>query len=229
MGHIFEEVVRGIVVFRKKVASDEERFLGRVLRRWSFPGAELLDVGCGYSKFYQVIHERGVRYIGVDVNPDIVEHNRALGRVVYTDVEFQPGAHRYDVLLLSHIIEHFHWRDLVSFLNKYLEGLRTGGTVVILTPVYHRGFYDDFDHVKPYNAKAIRQLFCRSSTQTQDFGLSGQYVELDMWFKRNSLWHTHRSGVWSHVIASAFSLACGLSGGLFGKLTGYGIVLRKVG
>jgi 2-polyprenyl-3-methyl-5-hydroxy-6-metoxy-1,4-benzoquinol methylase len=221
-------LLNAIYMLRRKVNS-EETFLRRTLKARSFRGARLLDVGCGFGKLYEIIRSQGVEYVGVDVNPDIVEHNLNLQRVVYTDAQFCSTTDLFDVLLLSHLIEHFEYSDLVKFLNTHLSRLKQGGIIIIFTPLYHRGFYDDFDHIKPYNPEALRQLFCKSSKQTQEYGLRGEYVELDIWFKRDSVWHSHSTGKWKHIFSVPLSLACTFSYGLVGRRNGYGIVLKRVG
>lgn len=127
----------------------------------------------------------------------------------------------------THIIGHFRQEELPTFLNAYLDRLTVGGLVVIFTPLPHQGFYDDFDHVKPYPPGALRQLFCGSAAQTSGFRVHGEYVEVGLWFKRTSLWHSHRAGLWTHLFALPLSLACTLSFGLIGRTTGYGLVLQR--
>lgn len=221
-------IVNAVYMLRRKVNS-EESFLRRALQKWSFRGAKLLDVGCGLCRFYELIRSQGAEYVGVDVNPDIVRYNQGLGRAVNTEAEFCLTMDQYDVLLLSHVIEHFDYSSLVVFLNTYLPRLKEGGIIIIFTPLYHRGFYDDFDHVKPYNPGALRQLFCKSSKQTRGYGLHGEYVELYLWFKRDPLWHSYREGIWKHVFSVPSTLACSFSYGLIGRLNGYGMVFKKVG
>ena len=52
--------------------------------------------------------------------------------------------------------------------------------------------------------------------------MTGEYEELDVWFKRDPLWHAHRRGRWTHLFGIPAALACISSFGLIGKLTGYG-------
>ena len=225
---VLARCVHNIYMFRRKINS-EEVFLQKTLQRNVREGAKLLDIGCGFSRFYDIICRRGVEYVGVDVNPETVDYNRRLGRTVFLEPDLLQATDQYDVLLLSHVIEHFDPSQLVDFLNQYLSRLREGGIVVIFTPLLHRGFYDDFDHIKPYPPAAIRQLFCKSSKQTRGFGLIGDYVELGVWFKRDSLWHTHRVGKWTHLFSLPLTVASALTYGVLGRLTGYGIVLKKSG
>lgn len=211
---------------RRRVAS-EETFIKRVLEDYSGSGKLLLDVGCGYCRFYSMVTSCGFRYIGIDENTEIVNQNVFKGiECLSSSAEKEHPAH-VDVLLFSHIIEHFDYRSLVDFLNPYLLKLRIGGIVIILTPILHRGFYDDFDHVKPYSPGAVRQAFVAKKTQTQDFRIRGTFDEMSVWFKRDTPWHSFRESRWMHLIKVPLSLLSTITFGRIGRLTGYGIVLRK--
>ena len=213
--------------FRGRINS-EETFVRRTLTKRAARNGKLLDVGCGHGRFYDITVSAGLEYMGVDINPATVSKNREQGRDVYHDADLQAMSPMVNVLLFSHVIEHFDYADLVRFLDRYLRCLKVGGLVIVLTPLYHRGFYDDFDHVKPYNPEALRQMFCRSTSQTREISLQGTYSELNIWFKRDPVWHTYRTGRWCHLFGAPLSLASTLSFGLLGKLTGYGMVLQRV-
>lgn len=226
MGQRAHSMLSRIYALRRFVNS-EERFIAGVLARYVPLGGRVLDVGCGRGRFHAALTDRGVRYVGVDVNADTVAYNRSLGRDVYFAANFPERGEPFDAIVLSHIVEHFAHSELVVMLNKYLPRLRCGGVVIILTPLYHRGFYDDFDHVKPYNPAALRQLFCGISQQTQGFGLRGGFTDLECWFKRDPLWHSHRSYPIMHLASVPMFLAYIATASRLGRLTGYGMVLRK--
>lgn len=218
-------LARSIFAFRRSLNS-EETFLRRTLERWSYPGAKLLEVGCGESRFFPIIHSLVIDYVGIDSNPRTVAQQKALGRAVYLPDDFEP-APKFNFILMSHIIEHLEYPRLLDFFGRYLPAMIPGGILIILTPLQHRGFYDDFDHVKPYSPNALRQVLCGLSSQTQPYAVPGQFDELDLWLKRDPLWHTHRRGRWTHACAAGFTLLWIASLGLFGRLTGYGMVLRR--
>jgi SAM-dependent methyltransferase len=50
------------------------------------PGCSVLDLGCGFGDFYGYLRERGiaVRYVGYDINPNLIEAAKQL----YPDAEF---------------------------------------------------------------------------------------------------------------------------------------------
>ncbi len=220
-----QTLVDAVYELRRKVDS-EETFIRRTLRRHFREGAALLDVGCGFGRFYDIAVRAGWKYTGVDSNPDTVERGRAAKRDIHNAAEFAPER-KFDALLLAHIVEHFETDALLVFLERYLAMLAPGGILMILTPVMHRGFYDDFDHVKPYNPEAIRQMLCRSTAQTRPFAIPGEYRELDLWIKRDPLWHSYRTTRLNHIFSIPLTIAAIVSLGLIGKTTGYGMVLRK--
>ena len=170
----------------------------------------------------------GLTYIGIEKNADTLEKNIARGISCLSPQIDGKSLGRIDVMLFSHIIEHFDYEGLVEFLNCYLPALCVGGIVVILTPVLHRGFYDDFDHVKPYSPAAVRQALIGQFAQTQKFGILGEFVELELWMKRDSLWHSFRDSRWMHLAKVPLSLVTTFTFGRVGRVTGYGIVLRKI-
>jgi SAM-dependent methyltransferase len=49
-------------------------------------GCSVLDLGCGFGDFYAYLRERGIeaRYVGYDINPNLIE----VARGVYPDAEF---------------------------------------------------------------------------------------------------------------------------------------------
>ena len=81
-----------------------------------------LDVGCGYGRNMEVIiNTFGCELEGVDINSKIVEENRKRGLKCCTVEEFQNREEKskYDFIILSHVIEHFHPENLKEFLEYY--------------------------------------------------------------------------------------------------------------
>jgi len=106
---------------------------------------------------------------GVEKNQAIVDVARENGLNVVAVDEFDLDRNQeaYDVLLMSHIIEHFQYQDLVAFMESYLDCLKPGGLLLIATPLMNSSFYDDFDHVKPYTHISILSVFGGKQSQVQ--------------------------------------------------------------
>ncbi|MCB9849354.1 MAG: class I SAM-dependent methyltransferase [Phycisphaerales bacterium] len=131
------------------------------------PEATILDVGCGYGRNLRLLREIGLQATGVDVNEDAVAANRADGFDCISIREFEKSSTQYDFMVFSHIIEHFTPSNLLAFMDNYLSRLKTGGHLLIATPLMSPRFYDDFDHVRPYPPYAIDMMFTRERGQTQ--------------------------------------------------------------
>ncbi len=151
------------------MASQEERTIKKILSHVDRE-SKVLDIGCGLGnkiRFFQALGFRNLT--GVEKNEKLVQACVASGLNVYTPEQFNEhhSNEQYDLLLFSHIIEHFQYQDLKSFLETYFKLLKPGGHILILTPVMNSDFFDDFDHVKPYGTRGLLQVFSNIETQVQ--------------------------------------------------------------
>lgn len=154
-------------------------FLDKVLKNID-KDCRILDVGCGYGQILKYLNNKGYRVDGVEKNISIVNEVRNNGYNIYTTEEFTNPEKRYDLLILSHIIEHFQYVDLKDFLELYLKSLKDGGFVLIYTPTLNEDFFVDFDHVKPYHPFGIKMVFGSKDTQVQFYSkYSLELVEFD--------------------------------------------------
>ncbi len=171
--------------------SEELKAISRVLAGVD-RSAAVLEVGCGYCqklKFLQTIGFTNV--VGVEKNEQIVKRNRTDGLPVLTVDEFEEryAGQAFDLILLSHIIEHFQYEDLKGFLEHYLGFLKDGGRLLIVSPVMNDCFYDDFDHVKSYSHHGILSVFGNNAAQVQFYSpyrlklLDLRYVRLSYQLK----------------------------------------------
>lgn len=141
--------------------NDEEGKIRKILEPLS-RDLSILDVGCGLGNKYQLLESLGfTRMLGVDKNPDLVRCNVEEGRNVITSEDFQRSHNdsKFGLILMSHLIEHFQWDELLPFLDTYLDYLEDNGLLLIISPILHTYFYGDFDHVKPYPPDSIRNIF----------------------------------------------------------------------
>lgn len=224
---VLKRLLRRAYALRGLINS-ENAFVASAAKRYFSDGAIVLDVGCGFGRLFAAITSAGAHHIGVDGNGAIVAANRATGRECYLPAEVPHEMGHADAVVIAHLIEHFRHDELVALLNEYSSRLRPGGVLVILTPLLHAGFYDDFDHVKPYAPASMRQLLCKSTTQSQEFAFVDTYKELEIWIKRDSWWHSNHRRASDHIFALLCLAGYLLTGSLLGKRTGYGMILEKL-
>jgi 2-polyprenyl-3-methyl-5-hydroxy-6-metoxy-1,4-benzoquinol methylase len=97
-------------------------------------GGSLLDVGCGNGELIARLHSLGWKVSGVDFDASAVSYARSqhLDVRLGTIADIQE-TERYDVIVLSHVIEHV--ADPVQLLRDCGKCLRPGtGRIIIFTP-----------------------------------------------------------------------------------------------
>lgn len=159
--------------------------LRRAFRTWlSAQGAlRVLDVGCGYGRNLRLLQELGCTVRGVDVNQDCLDAMRAAGHDVGRPDGLGCATPDYDVILMAHVIEHFAPEPLLTMIDGYLDRLKPGGRLVVLTPLMSPYFYDDFDHIKPYHPTGLLMAFGPAAAQIQ-YQSRNRIVLEDIWFRR---------------------------------------------
>lgn len=100
-------------------------------------GGRLLDIGCGNGTFLDFAVALGWQAEGIDLDEAAVQTARRRGlRVRRGRVEdLRENRGLYDVLTLSHVIEHVH--APLGLLERCFELLRPGGKLWLETPNLH--------------------------------------------------------------------------------------------
>lgn len=146
--------------------------------------ARILDVGCGYGRYLKLLTDKGLNVVGVEENESIVKHNQSAGLNCVTVKEFTETDDQFDLIIMSHIIEHFPPCELKDFLDSYLDRLKVGGNLIIATPLMSSYFYDDFDHIKPYQPVGIMMVFGEGDAQVQYYARNKLELK-DIWFRKS--------------------------------------------
>jgi O-antigen chain-terminating methyltransferase len=132
----------------------------------------VLDVGCGRGEFLDLLHARGIRARGLDLNHEMVEVCRARGLdVAESDalsyLEGQPDG-AIGGLFAAQVVEHLQPAYLLRFLDVAFHKLRPGAPIVLetLNPACWTAFFDSFirdiTHVWPLHPETLRYLVLAS-------------------------------------------------------------------
>jgi SAM-dependent methyltransferase len=195
----------------------------------------VVDIGCGYGRTLRALRESGIDGIGIDVNPEIVDSNKKDGLRCFTPAEFEAQSLQADVLIMSHVIEHFAPRDLLAFLDGYLDSLRPEGHLLIATPLLTARFFDDFDHIKPYQPLGLEMVFGGNEAQVQYYGRHRLQLA-DLWFRRSPYMIAYARGLyvksWTtpllRLVNLAGAVAFRASAGALGQASGWVGLFEKI-
>ncbi len=196
----------------------------------------LLDVGCGYGRYLRMLTGHGFDATGVDISEQLVAQGRGAGLNCMTLEEFARTSTSFDVILMSHVIEHFPPAELLRFLDSYLDRLRPGGWLIVATPLMSPYFYDDFDHVRPFHPVGLDMVFGERAAQVQ-YQSRNCLALRDVWFRRSPYRITYARGVYIRsfgtrivqIAGLALALLFRLSFGLFGRTDGWVGLYQKTG
>ncbi|MFY9244135.1 MAG: class I SAM-dependent methyltransferase, partial [Polaribacter sp.] len=128
----------------------------------------LLDYGCANGDFLTVARSMGWSVKGVDFDPIAVELARGKGLDVdlIEAGELQMGEGLYDVITLSHVLEHVH--DPLELISDLFRLLKPGGVLWLETPniscmghrIFGRFWYglDPPRHLLIFSSRALRAI-----------------------------------------------------------------------
>lgn len=150
--------------------------------RWSFArryinvNMHVLDIGCGQDKPLSKILVGGVQphclsYTGVDLNK--LSSSNAQRLRFFGDFNFverwrellqPPHENGYDVITCFEVVEHMHSKFMPMFMEGCYNCLRSGGTLLLSTPVYD-GVHHAANHIRELEIPELYKLFTDAGFQ----------------------------------------------------------------
>lgn len=195
--------------------------------------SRILDVGCGIGENMNLLKEIGfANVVGVDVCGDMVDESRRSGHLAFLVEDLREND--FDVILMSHVIEHVGYPEIVRFLEYYFARAKSNAIVVIITPVFYNAFFNDIDHIKPYFPDGLMMLFSARAISRQyksDYSLTLEEIR----FRRSPLTPYHLKCRYSRGLAGRllfrsicvlFAVLRLLSLDLLSRVTGYAAIFR---
>lgn len=205
----------------------ERRLVARMAAGWrgrDGAPAKVLDYGCGQGTYLRVFRAAGLSVCGVDINPDYVASLCGEGFDVDEPRAFEQRGERFDVVFLSHLIEHLDPPALAQLMMSLCSRLVPEGRLVVVTPVLGERFYHDFTHVRPYTPQSLRHAFGRHDSPLSG-GARGLIELVDIHFFRDPFrtrgWRTFYVGApWARAavarLNACFDLLWRATGGRIG-------------
>lgn len=107
-------------------ADNESQKLKKILKGVD-KTAKILDVGCGFGQKIKFLNELGFKnVVGVEINKELASSAKNSGLNVFFLDEFEKffSEQKFDLLFMSHIIEHFQYSELIPFLEGYFQKIK---------------------------------------------------------------------------------------------------------
>jgi predicted TPR repeat methyltransferase len=185
-------------------------------------GARVLDIGCGFGSMLQALRDLGYRSLqGVDISAEAVEASRGRGldvtRIDDLDGYCRASTGRFDLILMSHVLEHLDKTGIIGTLRLIRERiLAPGAALVIMVPNAQSATgcywaYEDFTHHTLFTAGSL-QFVLRAAGFTSVEFLDPEAVADSSppvrWIRR-ALLRLYRAKLvfWNRVTGSAFHRA----------------------
>jgi cyclopropane fatty-acyl-phospholipid synthase-like methyltransferase len=133
-----------------------DKFLSKTAKE---KAVTLLDVGCGIGEYVTIFKKNNIQFTGVDVSKEMVDNANRVGHnaILLDDLKMKNDL--FDIVFISHVIEHLNSETLVEFLNFYISKLKKDGILILLSPLGVDNFYYDITHVRAYYPQAIWQMW----------------------------------------------------------------------
>jgi 2-polyprenyl-3-methyl-5-hydroxy-6-metoxy-1,4-benzoquinol methylase len=128
--------------------------------------SNVLDIGCGRGEFLELLLEKGIKAIGVDINEDMVAYCQDRGLPV-----LRIDALRYledlednqlGSIFGAQVIEHLATAEMIQMIRLAYSKLMPGGCIVLETVnlytliIFANQFYMDPSHNKPVHPETLK-------------------------------------------------------------------------
>ncbi len=187
----------------------------------------ILDIGCGSGRFVERLPGK---IVGLEGNAESVKKccDRGLNVVEGKATALPFGDNYFAGVNCSHLIEHLAPDDAYKLLAEIDRVLKSGGILCLRAPMFHKNFFDEFGHIKPYPPKAILTYLNKESdgTQTQYQKIKEDYDLLKVHYQRGNIFDMFAGTILAFLTAVGNIL---LRFGITGReKISYVMILKKV-
>ena len=172
----FYEGLKGNHKHQSEIAKEKAprmlKYWKSILKSGAKNQVSILEIGCGTGQYYSAWKEQKVKWMGLEVNKDMLEFCQEKEIPVSNiDLTSQKLPEKYGVVFLSQVLEHVIDPNL--FISKIKENMFKGGVLHIdvpnhdsMTSLYRRlnpshpeyGFLQPNHHLIAYNKKSLSYL-----------------------------------------------------------------------
>jgi len=148
---------------------------------------DLLELGCGEGRGFDLLAPRVENYLGMDKIPRVIESlKKKYGTDLFRQSVFPPLAslrdHSFDYVVSFQVIEHI--RDDSLFLQEIYRILKPGGKAYLTTPNKRLSLTRNPWHIREYEAFELFELTNRYFNKVDLKGIHGNHKVVE-YYARN--------------------------------------------
>lgn len=130
--------------------------------------SRILDFGCGYGQLMSAIKRTtSCEVEGIDVDGGAIDKCRNMGFICHdaadADNFFAKNKESFDLVIMSHVLEHIPKSEMIRMLSKIREILNPTGQLLLAVPnaqastgAYWR--YEDFTHTYLFTSGSVKYV-----------------------------------------------------------------------
>lgn len=180
--------------------------------------ANILDFGCGFGQLTVALLGSGYQNVeGADINLVAIKSLRERGLIVHdlnssTDF-FESHINSYDIVIVSHVLEHLPKDQIISKLSLLRNLLKTTGQIIVMVPNAQSNTgaywaYEDFTHNTLFTTGSIYYVLKAAGFSDVSFldadGLAGMSGIKRLMKKFLLLLYQVNYRFWNKVTSSSF-------------------------
>jgi len=135
-------------------------------------GKRALEVGCGAGRWCRFLVESGWDTIGIDLQPELIEINRAR----YPNVKFYCASVQdysaeepFDLISAVTVVQHIPFDEQSKVFKKFREIIKPGGYIIMLDSIYYQTPHVFSHTVKEWQTKVEKVGFSCIAIQRYDY------------------------------------------------------------
>jgi len=205
---------------RKVVSTDYDNFF---LPAWlkcelSDKNSSILDFGCGYGQILSALQLEGYSNVyGADIERNAIDFCKKKDlnvKVLDVTGSENPFLERFDVIILSHVIEHLEKSSIIGVLSQIRNSfLKKGGKLLIAVPNAQSNTgcywaYEDWTHTTLFTSGSIYYVLKSAGFDQVEFldidCMAGQKSIVRALRKFFLFFYKLKNGFWNKVTKSSF-------------------------
>ncbi len=134
--------------------------------------APILDLGCGFGQMLHAITRKGyTKLTGIDINDEAVAFCKSIDLSVKKVEDLNSFAsenpNKYEIILMSHVLEHIPKGETLSTLKLIFSMLKPGGKFLVMVPNgqapnHSYWMWEDFTHYTLYTSGSLHYVLSAS-------------------------------------------------------------------